>query len=342
MVNGEWKEKMKFKSQYSLLFLILISMVLGGCRPAAAIETSETLKLTETQEVANTPEPTETTVSALPEGVSIVPGLGKSFYDQVYCRVDGVDLIFDLHYPLKGEAPYPLVIFVHGGSWQIGDRRGGTGVVFTDALLDAGYAFAGIDYRLAPENTFPAMIEDVKCAARFFRANADLLDLDPDRFAALGGSAGGHLVTLLGLTADQDLWESSGQYQGVSSRVAAVVDMFGPMDLRILADPEYRGDWGNVFGDAVYDSDAMWEISPLAYVTRDDPPFLILQGDLDDSVLLHHSQDLQAALEEVGVPAELIIVYGGGHGVELFQQGATPDLNSLTESLLAFLGEYLK
>ncbi|MBG0788093.1 MAG: alpha/beta hydrolase, partial [Anaerolineaceae bacterium] len=237
--------------------------------------------------------------------------------------------------------PFPLVIFVHGGSWQMGDRRGGTGVVFTDALRDAGYAFAGIDYRLAPEYTFPAMIEDVKCAVRFFRANADALDLDADRFAALGGSAGGHLVTLLGLTADQDLWESAGQYQGVSSRVSVVVDMFGATDLRVLADPEYRGNWGDVFGDAVYDVDAMWDISPMKYVTSDAPAFLILQGDLDDSVLLHHSKDLNAALEDLGVPVELIIVYGGGHGIDLFQEGATPDLNSITESLLAFLGNHL-
>ncbi len=278
----------------------------------------------------------------MPEGVSVVPGPGKSFYDQVYCQIDGVDLIFDLHYPDQGEGPFPLVIYVHGGSWQEGDRRGGAGMAFTDALLDAGYAFAGINYRLAPEYTFPAMIEDVKCAVRFFRANAELLDLDPDRFAALGGSAGGHLVSLLGLTADQGLWESAGGYQGVSSRVAAVVDMFGSTDLRVMADPVYRDGWGEVFGDAVYDADAMWEISPLAYVTGDAPPFLIMHGDKDETVFVHHSQDLAAALENVGVPAELIIVAGGGHSTELFRRGAAPDLNSLTESLLAFLGEYLK
>lgn len=293
-------------------------------------------------DVTDIPKPTEMAVSTLPEGVAIVPGAGKSFYDQVYCRIDGVGLVFDLHYPEQVERPFPLVIYVHGGSWQMGDRRGGAGVVFTDALLDAGYAFAGVDYRLAPDVTFPAMIEDVKCAVRFFRANADLLNLDPDRFAALGGSAGGHLVSLLGLTADQDLWESAGQYQGVSSRVAAVVDLFGPTDLRAMADPLYRDGWGDVFGDAVFDSDAMWNISPLAYVTEDAPPFLIMHGDDDPTVFLHHSQNLAAELEEAGVPVELIVVSGGGHSNDLFRPGATPDLESLTESLLAFLGRYLQ
>lgn len=316
---------MKTNLRMMLFHLFLTAVLLSACQPAPSPAA----------------EPTVTLVSTLPAGVTIIPGLGKSFYDQVYCQMDGVDLIFDLHYPTSGEGPYPLVIFVHGGSWQTGDRRGGTGVFFTDALRDAGYAFAGINYRLAPEYTFPAMIEDVKCSVRFFRANADALKLDADRFAALGGSAGGHLVSLLGLTADQELWESAGQYQGVSSRVSVVVDMFGPTDMRVLADPLYRNAWGDVFGEAVYDVEAMWDISPLKYVSSDAPAFLILQGDQDDSVLVHHSEDLTAALEAVNVPVELIIVYGGGHGVDLFQEGATPDLNALTESLLAFLGEYL-
>lgn len=286
--------------------------------------------------------PTNTPIVSLPEGVSITPGPGKLFYDQVYCQIEGVDLIFDLHYPDSGEGPYPLVVYVHGGAWQEGDRRGGAGVAFRDALLEAGYAFGAVNYRLAPEYAFPAQIEDVKCALRFFRANAHLLDLDAARFAALGGSAGGHLAALLGLTADQDLWESAGEYQGVSSGVAAVVDLFGPTDLRPIADPAYRDSYISVFGDAVYDAEAIWAYSPLAYVSGDAPPFLILHGDVDRVAMLHHSEKLAEALADVGVPAELIVVAGGGHSTELFAEGASPDLESLTQSLLAFLEDYLK
>ncbi|MCB2210313.1 alpha/beta hydrolase [bacterium] len=280
--------------------------------------------------------------AGLPEGVSIVPGAGKTFRNQVYCQMDGVDLIFDLHYPDAGEGRYPLVIYVHGGAWQMGDRRGGAGVQFRDALLGAGYAFGAVDYRLAPDYAFPAQIEDVKCAIRFFRANADLLNLDAERFAAMGGSAGGHLVALAGLTADQDLWESAGGYQGVSSEVAAVVDLFGPADLRPIADPAYREPYVGVFGEAAYDAEAIWAYSPLAYVSEDAPPFLILHGDADRVVMLRQSEDFAAALTEAGVPNELIVVAGGGHSNELFRAGAEPDLASLTESLLGFLEENLR
>lgn len=327
---------MKAKHWSFLIVLIALFALLAACWQAAATDPTisvATEAVVETQDTAP--------AAVLPAGVAVTPGLGRSFYDQVYCQIEGVDLIFDLHYPTTGEGPYPLVIYVHGGSWQLGDRRGGAGVAFADALLDAGYAFAGVDYRLAPAYPFPAQIEDVKCAVRFLRANADLLELDSNRFAALGGSAGGHLVSLLGLTADQDLWESAGQYEGVSSRVSLVVDMFGAVDLRVLAEPEYQERWAGVFGDAVDEIDSMWEISPLAYVTNEAPPFLILQGNLDDSALYRQSQELAAALEVLDVPVELIIVYGGGHGTELFQEGATPDLDSLTDSLLDFLGAYL-
>lgn len=288
-----------------------------------------------TETPSETPVPTQT-------ALAIVPVSGREYSSQTYCTIDGEDLIFDLSYPNDlGTEPLPLVVYVHGGAWTMGDRRGGAGVVFKSALLEAGYVYATIDYRLAPDDIFPAQIEDVKCAIRYFRANADALGIDPDRIAALGGSAGGHLVTLLGLTAEQDLWESEGDYQGISCGVAAVVDMFGPTDLRPIANPLYRGTYEDVFGEAVYSDDAMWAFSPLAYVSKNAPPFLILHGDADQTVRLHHSEDLQAALEGVGVPVELVVVSAGGHSNALFNEGASPGLGELTEILLGFLETYL-
>jgi len=275
------------------------------------------------------------------EQLEIKPGLGRSYQDQAYCTVDGVELTFDLSYPQTGEAPYPLVIYVHGGSWQAGDKRGGAGIVFKEPLLESGFAFASINYRLSPEYTFPAHIQDVKCAVRFFRTSASLLDLDPDRIAALGGSAGAHLVALLGLTSDMNLWENSGGYQGISSEVAAVVDMFGPADITGMSHPDYQNAFLGVFGEAVRSEDALWAYSPLAYVSEDSPPFLIMHGDADQVVSLQQSKDLYSALQEAGVPSELIVVNGGGHSNQLLAERAAPTQEELTSSLLEFLIDHL-
>ena len=313
------------------MFLVLLT----GCTSPPE-ETQVTTQVSiEAPVVSETPVATQYSLGVLPLA-------GMEYWENVYCTIDGVDLFFDFNYPEDmGTKPLPLVVYVHGGAWTMGGRRGGEGVVFKPALLEAGYAWAAIDYRLAPDYLFPVQIEDVKCAIRFFRANANALGIDPDRIAVIGGSAGGHLVALLGLTADQDLWEDAGGCQGVSSEVAAVVDMFGPTDLRPISDPRYRGNYEEIFGEAVFSEDAMWAFSPLAYVSADAPPFLIFHGDADETVMLHHSVDLQAALLDAGVPAELVVVSGGGHSNALFTEGASPDLGELTDILLEFLGENL-
>ena len=308
--------------------LVLGGMILfsAGCAVAPVVEEIET--------------PTPSVSPEISPG--IVPTAGREYREQTYCTIDDVDLVFDLSYPNELNAePLPLMVYVHGGGWTMGDRRGGAGVAFKAALLEAGYVYAAIDYRLAPDYPFPAQIEDVKCAIRYFRANAGILGIDPDRIAVMGGSAGGHLVSLLGLMADQDLWEDAGGYQEVSSDVAAVVDMFGPTDLRPISDPRYRGNYEEIFGEAVFSEDAMWAFSPLAYVSTDATPFLIFHGDADETVMLHHSVDLQAALTDAGVPVELVIVSGGGHSNALFNESASPGLGELTEILLEFLGEHL-
>ncbi len=302
------------------VFIILI--LIAGC--------NATDQLTPTNETSTSDE------------MSIQPVAGREYVDQVYCTVEGVELRFDLSYPPQGKAHYPLVIYVHGGSWREGDKRGGAGMEFKKAILNAGYAFASINYRLSSEVIFPAHIQDVKCAVRFFRANADPLAIDPNRIAAMGGSAGAHLVALLGLTANQDLWEYSGGYPNISSEVAAVVDLFGPTDLSGMTHPSYQDAFRDVFGEAINSEEQMWSYSPLAYVSEDAPPFLILHGNADQVVALHHSERLYHALQDEGVPVELIVVHGGGHSLSLFNTKATPSKDELTQALLAFLVEYLR
>ena len=139
------------------------------------------------------------------------------------------DQMLDLEVP-EGPGPFPLLIHVHGGGWRSGKKGQGGGIAMVrPRMLAQGYAFASINYRLSGAAKFPAQIQDCKAAVRWLRANAGQYRLDADRFAAWGTSAGGHLVALLGTAGDvAEFDDASLGNAGVSSRVQAVIDWYGP------------------------------------------------------------------------------------------------------------------
>lgn len=245
----------------------------------------------------------------------------------------------DLYVPADTGENLPLIIWVHGGAW-----RGGNKTHYTPmAYLSAGYAGASINYRLSRHAIFPAQIEDVKAAVRWLRANAKTYRLDPNRFAAWGSSAGGHLVAMLGTTGDVAEFEM-GENLEVSSKVQAVVDYFGPtdflqMDTHRLPDglvhdapdsPESK----LVGGPIQEHKDRVAKANPITYVSKANPPFLIIHGDRDKLVPYHQSVLLKDALEKAGVPVTFYKVEGGGHG--WFRDPKVPELTK------AFLAQHLK
>jgi acetyl esterase/lipase len=152
--------------------------------------------------------------------------------DVTYCTVGNAELKLDIYYPKSRTGVTQLVIFIHGGGLSKGDKRGGEGMLDAPSLLDAGFTVASLNYRLAPEYKFPTMIQDVKCAVRFLRAHANEYKIDANKIGVWGTSAGGLLVNLLGTT-DSRAGFDVGEYLDQSSRVQAVVDMFGPGDLTV-------------------------------------------------------------------------------------------------------------
>jgi acetyl esterase/lipase len=172
------------------------------------------------------------------------PAGASSTRTVTYCVEGGQPLAMTLFAPSTVGPPVPVVLQVHGGGWQHGIPTAlalsGSGAAAD--LVGAGFVVASIDYRLAPANPWPDQIIDVKCAVRYLRAHAADLGIDPDRIAALGTSAGGQLVSLLGTTGSSALWDT-GPYPDESSEVDAVVDEFGPADLDTrnrLAGPHRR------------------------------------------------------------------------------------------------------
>ncbi|GAB3193821.1 hypothetical protein GCM10027261_10430 [Geodermatophilus arenarius] len=225
-------------------------------------------------------------------------------------------------------APAPLVVWVHGGAFMMGDRRYlpetlRENQVF-DALLDAGLAVATIDYRHALEAPFPALLHDAKAAVRYLRRFAGELGVDTTRIGAWGESAGGHVAALLGLTGHRPDLEGTHGVVGESSAVDVVVDWYGVSDLATMprqAPPpqiaallpeELRGPPEEHLVAGLTDATRA-DASPVTHATADAPPFLLLHGTADWLVPYAQSERLHAALQAAGARSELVPVEGAGH-----------------------------
>jgi acetyl esterase/lipase len=226
----------------------------------------------------------------------------------------------DLFIPPGATNPLPLIIWVHGGAWLGGSKDQCPALSY----LPKGYAVASINYRLSQHAIFPAQIEDCKAAVRWLRANAKEYNLDPNRFAAWGASAGGHLVALLGTAGDAKKFDV-GANLDVSSRVQAVVDFFGPTDLTRMAQDALPGSRidhdapdapeAKLIGGPVQEhKEKAATANPITYVAKDNPPFLIMHGNKDELVPYQQSELLRDALQKAGVPVTFKIIEGAGHG----------------------------
>jgi acetyl esterase/lipase len=222
----------------------------------------------------------------------------------------------DLFIP-PGEGRRPLLIWVHGGAWKQGDKERNPAKPATMR----GVAVAGVNYRLSQHAPFPAQIQDCQAALRWLRGNADKYGLDPDRVVVWGGSAGGHLVTLMGTASDARAWEPIGEHRDQSVRVQGVINWFGPADLTgMSALPNFAATpVGELLGNVDDNlAERLKVASPITYISADDPPFLIMHGDQDRTVNVRQSRLLHDALQQAQVPSELVILPGVGHGGKEF------------------------
>jgi acetyl esterase/lipase len=274
---------------------------------------------------------------------TVSPKLGTVDYDVTYCTNGGVDLIMDVYYPPKMDGLWHLIVNIHGGGWLYGNKLLGESLNDIPALLDAGFLFVSIEYRRPPTYPFPAMIEDVKCAVRYFRTFPEQYNIDPDKIGAFGFSAGGHLAALLGLADGNAGWDV-GDYIDQSSSVQAVVDYFGISD---LTQPDFLTDPDNqipiIFGVADRSSPVFTIYSPVYYISPDDPPFLIVHGVDDTKVPISQSRRLHAMLTGYGVPSTLVEVFNADHGfVQVGDDPISPTREEIRQLVVEFFNTYLK
>lgn len=248
----------------------------------------------------------------------------KVIKDIEFAQVDGQSLKLDLYLPKAQEGP--LVVWIHGGGWHAGNKSGCP----ITWLNDHGMAVASISYRLTDKATFPAQIHDCKAAVRWLRANDHKVGYSITKVGVAGSSAGGHLAALMGTSGDVKALEGDvGGNLEFSSRVSAVVDYYGATDfiLRSKTQPHRANQKGSVVykllgGGADEKIDLAKQASAAFHVTEDDPPFLVIHGDQDNTVLLDQSQRIQEVYQQAGLPLELIVIEGGKHGGAEFYNGA--------------------
>ncbi len=265
--------------------------------------------------------------------------------DLVYASPNGSPQALDVYRPKTPGSP-PLVVLVHGGGWSSGDKQGYRQVA--TRLTKAGYVAASVNYRLVPAeggNTFPTQISDVRCAVRWLRAHATEHGIDASRVGALGGSAGAHLVAMLGVgdaASGLDDGTCPAELAAQPVSVKAVVGDYTPTDFR---DPKVWADNKNggsgvvdMLGSAIEDAPAVAALaSPITHVSASSAPFFLAHGTADTTVPVEQSRTFRTALQGAGGKVTLIELPGVGHGFPAISEQLLP--TSCTT--LAFLAAYL-
>lgn len=263
--------------------------------------------------------------------------------DVEYGRPGGKALLLDLHVP-DGAGPFPAAILVHGGGFDEGSKSTNCRPLF-EPLADAGFAWFSIDYRMAPEFRFKEANDDLNTAIRWLKENAKKYRVDAAKIALIGESAGGFLVNY------------AGTHDTPATRVAAVVDIYGPVDYAKLAmqrrdNPErfnmasinrHMSNGGGIrfFGAEQLDEAGLAKlraISPLFAVHKGMPPFLAIHGTKDDQVSFDQSPAMCEAMKKVGAWCELIPVEGGGHGMGGWK---APEMQHWKAEMVAWLKKTL-
>jgi len=253
----------------------------------------------------------------------------------------------DLYLPEKAaDKPLPLIVHIHGGGWMGGSKF----PCPVAAMVLKGYAVASVEYRFSQKAIFPAQIQDCQAAIRWLRAHAKEYNFDTDHVGVVGGSAGGHLSALVGTSGGKNAFPKIGGNEEQSDRVQAVCDIFGPADFSTVVQQagedknvknifEFntpRDPYSSLIGTKLDDKLKADAVSPVHYVSQDNPAFVILHGTHDTLVPFAQSEEFAAVLKEKGVAVWLQKLPGSGHGGPAFGKPA------VTQLMQNFFDKYLK
>lgn len=224
-------------------------------------------------------------------------------------------------YLAKSADPAPVMVFIHGGGWRAGTKKH-VPAFLLKANAEGWLAVVSVEYRFTDVAVHPGQVNDCSRAIQFVRLHAKEWNIDPKRIGVTGGSAGGHLAAYMAVRDDQADPAAEDPVARQSSRVLFAIPFAGPTDWTLLGQiphghPAYRQLIGYVPGTPASEmaEDRIRDVSPVSFVTPDDPPMLIVHGDADQTVPIEHARVLEAALKKAGVAVELDVIEGGTHAV---------------------------
>ncbi len=331
-MKKQWNDLKLFRGIVGLL-IVAVLLTVTACAPKEA----------------TAPEPaapTETTSNQKPPKGDMGGGMNGGAMDTSAITHKELDIAYgsisatqklDIYYPNEASSgPYPVIIAIHGGAFKMGSKTGGDLAPMLEGV-NHGYAVVTVDYRLSGEAIFPAAISDVKAAIRFIKANAQQYNLNPDKIATWGDSAGGNLATLVGTSGDDvSLNGDNTENMAVSSAVNAVVDWFGPIDF-LLMDEQFQAagvtpkmgltssptspESQYIGGNITENVEQTQKANPENYITASDPAFFIQHGSDDQNVPTQQSINLYEKLTAVlgSDKVTLTILEGAGHGGDAFE-----------------------
>lgn len=278
----------------------------------------------------------------------------------VYKTLSQRELLLDLYYPASKDAeaaaPYPVILYTHGGGWAAGSKQGIAKGSFSEVfqrLLDQGFAVASVDYRLCRKDGLVTMrdcVIDCKDAARYLAKNGNSLKLDPTRFFVMGDSAGGHIAQMLLLTSPTVLLGDDELTQA-SYQMLAGVSWYGPSDFEKtdLFNHDDRTDFRDRFGARILGADPApetklqryREMSPVNYLKQDSPPLLMIQGDKDTTIPVKHAYYMKEKAESIKAPVEILIVKNAGHNWRKVDADIDPDREAIIDRTVQFFIDHL-
>jgi len=320
--------------------LALVVMLIPGC--------TEPLPLPPVTPTEPLPPPPVTPTVVIPNTTAQVTE------DVEYGKAGNIPLLLDVYIPETPiVTPMPAIVYIHGGSWRIGDKAISNPLrSYRTYLARHGFLTVSMNYRLSGVAPFPAAVEDSKCAVRWLRANAEKYNVDPERIGVWGASAGGHLAMMVACADETADLEGNGGWSEYSSRVQAVCSYYGATDFPSWYPTEpndqTRSAIEQFLGGTLDEFLEIYEAaSPTNYVTADDPPLLLVHGDLDPQVPFAQSEIMYRVYQQAGLEATLIEVTGGGHGGKggVFQQVTdspiSPSFGEIHQIVLDFFIEHL-